>query len=178
MIFQDTKLRGVVEIQIEPKLDERGFFARTWCQKEFEKKGLNSELVQCSVSFNARKGTLRGMHYQAAPHAEAKLVRCTRGVIYDVVIDLRFGSQTFRDWVAVMLTAERRNMVYAPEGCAHGFLTLADESEVFYQMSEFYNADSARGVRWNDPAFGILWPDAVQVMSERDRTYPDFEPVE
>ncbi len=177
MIFRDTKLRGAFEIHLEPKPDERGFFARTWCQREFEENGLNPGLVQCSVSFNVRKGTLRGMHYQAHPCAEAKLVRCSRGAIYDVVIDIRPGSKTFREWTAVVLTAEKRNMVYAPEGCAHGFLTLADESEVFYQMSEFYNPDSARGVRWNDSAFQITWPAEVEVISERDRTYPDFDQV-
>ncbi len=178
MIFQDTKLRGVREVNLEPTPDERGFFARTWCKKEFEESGLNSRLVQCSVSFNTRKGTLRGMHFQVSPHAEAKLVRCIKGAIYDVVIDLRPESRTYREWIAVLLTADKRNMVYIPEGCAHGFLTLADESEVFYQMSEFYSPDSARGVRWDDPAFQIIWPDAVEVISERDRTYPDFEQVQ
>ncbi len=177
MIFQHTKLPGVSEIHLEPKPDERGFFARTWCQQECEERGLNSKMVQCSVSFNTRKGTLRGMHFQAPPHAEAKLVRCTRGAIYDVVVDLRAGSRTYKEWTAVVLTADKRNMVYVPEGCAHGFLTLCDESEVFYQMSEFYSPDSARGVRWDDPAFQIIWPDPVAVISERDRTYPDFEQV-
>jgi dTDP-4-dehydrorhamnose 3,5-epimerase len=174
MIVQDTKLRGVVEIQIEPKPDERGFFARTWCQKEFSENGLNPRLIQCSVSFNIRKGTLRGMHYQTPPHAEAKLVRCTRGAVYDVVVDLRPESCTYKEWIAVVLTADKRNMVYVPEGCAHGFLTLADDTEILYQMSECYDPGSARGVRWNDPAFQIVWPDSVQVISERDRTYPDF----
>ncbi len=178
MKFQDTKLRGVVEIQIEPRFDERGFFGRTWCQKEFEEKGLNSKLVQCSVSFNTRKGTLRGMHLQVAPHAEAKLVRCTRGSIYDVVIDLRPESHTYKEWIGVVLSPDKLNMVYVPEGCAHGFLTLTDETEVFYQMSEFYNLESAWGVRWNDPVFEIFWPDTVAVISERDRTYPDFEQVQ
>ena len=131
--------------------------------------------MQCSISFNSRKGTLRGIHYQVPPHAEAKVVRCTRGAIYDVVVDLRPDSPTYRKWSAVVLTAEKRNMVYVPEGCAHGFLTLKDESEVFYQMSEFYNPESARGVRWDDPAFNIMWPEKVAVISERDRTYPDFE---
>jgi dTDP-4-dehydrorhamnose 3,5-epimerase len=174
MIFQDIKLRGAVEINLELKPDERGFFARTWCQEEFEKSGLNPRLVQCSVSFNSRKGTLRGIHYQAAPYAEAKLVRCTRGAVYDVVIDLRPESPTFKKWVAVVLAAEKRNMVYVPEGCAHGFLTLEDECEIFYQMSEFYHPEAARGVRWDDPAFQITWPEKVEVISERDRTYPDF----
>lgn len=174
MTFDETRLSGVFEIHLEPKRDERGFFARTWCQKEFERFGLNSRVVQCSVSFNAKKGTLRGIHYQSAPFAETKLVRCTRGAIYDVVLDLRPRSPTFKNWISVVLTAENRSMVYVPEGCAHGFLTLEDETEVFYQMSEFYNAESARGVRWNDPAFKIVWPDDVKVISERDRSYPDF----
>ena len=153
MIFCETKLTGAFEVNVERKSDERGFFARTWCQREFEENGLNPKLVQCSISFNARKGTLRGMHYQAPPYAEAKLVRCTRGSIYDVVVDLRPKSPTYKDWIAVVLTAEKRNMVYVPEGCGHGFLTLEDESEIFYQMSEFYSPESARGVRWDDPAF-------------------------
>jgi dTDP-4-dehydrorhamnose 3,5-epimerase len=175
MIFLETKLRGVFEIQIEAKADERGFFARTWCQQEFEAQGLSGRLVQCSLSFNSRKATLRGMHFQAAPYGETKLIRCTQGAIYDVVLDLRRQSPTFKDWIAVMLTAEKRNMVYVPEGCAHGFLTLEDESEVSYQMSEFWNTRSARGVRWNDPAFQIKWPAKVEVISDRDRAYPDFE---
>jgi dTDP-4-dehydrorhamnose 3,5-epimerase len=175
MEYHESKLRGVFEIRIEPKEDERGFFARTWCQREFEEHGLNPRLVQCSLSFNNKKGTLRGIHYQVEPHAEAKLVRCTRGAIYDVVVDLRKQSPTFKNWIAVTLSAEKRNMVYIPEGCAHGFLTLGDSSEVFYQMSEFYHAESARGVRWNDAAFQISWPESVTVISERDRTYPDFK---
>lgn len=174
MKFLETKLPGVFEICVEPQPDERGFFARTWCQNEFEARGLNSRLVQCSISFNTRKGTLRGIHYQVEPYAEAKLVRCTRGAIYDVVLDLRVESPTFKDWIAVVLSAEARNMVYVPEGCGHGFLTLQDQSEVFYQMSEFYNVEAARGVRWNDPEFRIAWPEKVEVISERDRTYPAF----
>jgi dTDP-4-dehydrorhamnose 3,5-epimerase len=175
MTFLETKLRGVFEICPELKRDERGFFARTWCQKEFQRKGLNPRLVQCSVSFNTRKGTLRGMHYQKALFEEAKLVRCTKGSIYDVVLDLRAQSPAFKQWVGVVLTAENRKMLYLPEGCAHGFLTLEDDSEVFYQMSEFYNPESARGVRWNDPAFQIAWPEEIVVISDRDRTYPDFK---
>ncbi len=175
MKFHETKLAGVFEIQIEPKPDERGFFARTWCREEFKHRGLASNLVQCSISFNARKGTLRGMHYQAAPFPETKVVRCTQGAIYDVVLDLRPHSPTFRDWIAVVLTADNRNMIYVPKDCAHGFLTLKDDTEVFYQMSEFFNAESARGVRWDDPAFRIAWPEKVEVISERDRTYSDFE---
>jgi dTDP-4-dehydrorhamnose 3,5-epimerase len=174
MHFHETKLPGVFEIHLDPHADERGFFARTWCAKEFAANGLNPSLTQCSISFNTLKGTLRGMHFQAAPHAEAKLVRCTRGAIWDVVLDLRPQSSTFKNWIAVTLTSTNRNMVYVPENCAHGFLTLEDETEVFYQMSEFYDAESARGLRWNDPAFQISWPGKVAVISERDQKYPDF----
>jgi dTDP-4-dehydrorhamnose 3,5-epimerase len=177
MTFQQSNLAGVVEVNPEPKLDERGFFARTWCRQEFEENGLNPSLEQCNLSFNTRKGTLRGMHYQTAPYAEAKLVRCTRGAIYDVAIDLRPDSRTFRKWTALVLTADKRNMLYVPEGCAHGFLTLEAGSEVSYQMSQIYNADAARGVRWNDPAFEVVWPQEAQVISERDRSYPDFKIV-
>src|ERR1700740_3810145 len=175
MRFLETKIPGVYEISIEPKRDERGFFARSWCAQEFASHGLNSKLLQCSISFNTHKGTLRGVHYQAAPYQEAKLVRCTKGAIFDVAIDLRPRSRTFKSWVSVVLTAELRKMLYVPEGCAHGFLTLEDNTEVFYQMSEFYNPASARGVRWDDPAFQIAWPETIAVISDRDRTYPDFK---
>jgi dTDP-4-dehydrorhamnose 3,5-epimerase len=175
MIFDETKLAGVFKIRPERKPDDRGFFARTWCQKEYADHGLDARLVQCSISYNIRKGTLRGMHYQQAPFAETKVVRCTQGAIYDVVVDLRPQSPTFREWIAAFLTAENRDMMYIPKGCAHGFLTLADATEVFYQMSEFYNAESARGVRWDDPTFKIVWPEKVEAISERDRTYPDFQ---
>jgi dTDP-4-dehydrorhamnose 3,5-epimerase len=175
MIFQETNLKGAFEIHLEPRADERGFFARSWCRNEFESHKLSSRLVQCNISFNSRKGTLRGMHYQVPPFAEAKVVRCTRGSIYDVIIDLRPESPTFREWVAFVVTPEKRNMVYVPEGYAHGFLTLEDNTEVFYQMSEFYDAESARGLRWDDPAFQISWPGTVEVISERDRSYPNFE---
>ncbi|MGA9061083.1 MAG: dTDP-4-dehydrorhamnose 3,5-epimerase [Terracidiphilus sp.] len=175
MTFEETALAGVFIVHLEPKVDERGFFARTWCRQEFRQKGLNLELVQCSLSGNPRKGTLRGMHYQAAPHAEAKSVRCIRGAIFDVVLDLRQQSPTFRQWIGVTLTATNRDMVYIPEGCAHGFLTLEDQTEVFYQISEYYQPESARGVRWNDPAFNIAWPAAPELISERDRTFADFQ---
>jgi dTDP-4-dehydrorhamnose 3,5-epimerase len=175
MLFRETRIAGVFEIHLERMADERGFFARSWCRKEFEQAGLNPCLVQCSISYNPRKGTLRGMHYQAAPFEEAKLVRCTRGSIYDTVIDLRPQSPTFRQWIGVTLTAQERNMFYVPEGCAHGFLTLEDDCEVFYQMSSFYCADAGRGVRWDDPAFKIAWPERPQLLSERDRNYPDFQ---
>ena len=167
-------MRGVFEIQIQPHRDDRGFFARTWCRKEFEDQGLECELVQCSISHSMQKGTLRGMHFQAPPFQETKVVRCTQGAIYDVVLDLRPQSATFRDWIAVVLTAEIRNMIYVPKGCAHGFLTLKDDTEVFYQMSESYSPDSARGVRWDDPAFRIAWPEKVNMISDRDRMYADF----
>jgi dTDP-4-dehydrorhamnose 3,5-epimerase len=174
MTFHKTTLPGVLEVRLEPHIDERGFFARTWCRDEFEAHGLDSRLVQCSLSFSTRRGTLRGMHYQAAPFMETKLIRCTRGAIYDVVVDLRPQSPTFTQWVAVVLSAENRNMIYVPEQCAHGFLTLEENSEVLYQMSEVYHAESAAGVRWDDPAFGISWPEKVEVISERDRCYPNF----
>lgn len=174
MIFRKTKLPGVFQIEIEPKPDERGFFARSWCQKEFADNGLDSRLVQCSISYNARRGTLRGIHYQTDPYPETKVVRCTRGAIYDVVVDLRRHSATFKEWIALVLTSTNRQMVYVPPSCGHGFLTLEDETEVLYQMSEFYHPDLARGVRADDPAFQIEWPGTVQVISERDQTYPNF----
>jgi len=175
MVFQETKLPGVFEIHLEPCCDSRGFFARSWCQREFENHGLNPKVVQCNVAFNGRRGTLRGMHYQGAPKGEAKLVRCTSGSIYDVVIDLRPQSSTFKHWVAAVLSAENRHMLYIPEGCAHGLLTLTDNTEVFYQMSEFYHPELSRGVRFDDPAFQIAWPEKIEVISERDRTCPNFE---
>jgi dTDP-4-dehydrorhamnose 3,5-epimerase len=175
MIFQESKVAGAFEISIDPRFDERGFFARSWCQREFDQQGLNSHLVQCNISYNLKKHTMRGMHYQAEPFAETKVVRCVKGSIYDVVIDLRPESPTFKQWSGLTLTAANRQMLYIPEGCAHGFLTLEDQTEVLYQMSELYQADSARGVRWDDPAFRIQWPAIPELMSERDRTYPDFQ---
>ena len=174
MIFTETKLKGSSIIEPERLEDERGFFARTWCKQEFESYGLNPNLVQCSISFSKKKATLRGMHYQAAPNEEAKLVRCTSGAIYDVIVDLRSDSKTFKQWISVELTSENRKMIYIPEGFAHGFLTLEDNTEVFYQMSEFYAPESARGVRWNDSAFSISWPIDVKVISDKDKNYPDF----
>jgi len=175
MIFIETKLAGAYIIKPELYQDERGFFARTWCQREFTQHGLNRHLVQCNISFNEKKGTLRGMHFQLPPYAEAKLVRCTMGAIYDVIIDLRLDSPTFKEWVAVELTSQNRAMLYIPAGFAHGFQTLADQSEVFYQMSEFYHPESACGVRWNDIAFRIEWPINDLVMSPKDIGYPDFQ---
>jgi dTDP-4-dehydrorhamnose 3,5-epimerase len=173
--IQKTNLSQVFEIDLELKPDSRGFFARTWCQREFEDNGLNGKLVQTSISFNARKGTLRGVHYQDVPYPEAKLVRCTRGAIYDVVVDLRRDSPTFRQWVGRTLTAENRAALYVPECCGHGFITLTDDTEVLYQISEFYQPDYSKGVRWDDRAFGIAWPGEVLVISDRDRAYPDFQ---
>jgi len=176
MLFQETMLAGVFEIHLEPKTDERGFFARTWCRQEFEQQGLNPNLVQCSMSSNPRKGTLRGVHYQTGRYAEAKVVRCTKGAIYDVALDMRPHSATFLQWIGAELTALNQHALYIPDGCAHAFLTTQDETEVFYQMSEFFHPGAARGVRWNDPAFNIDWPGMVEVISDRDRSYPDFEP--
>ena len=174
VIFVKTKLAGVFIIEPDKFEDERGFLARTWSQREFAEHGLNPKLVKCNLSFNIRKGTLRGMHYQSAPFTQAKLVRCTAGAIYDVAIDLRPDSATFKKWAAVELSAENRRMFYIPEGCAHGFQTLAPATEPFYQMSDVYAPEHAGGVRWDDPAFGIEWPDDEHIIIARDRNYPDF----
>ena len=172
MIFQPTKIAGVYIIEPELIEDERGFFAMSWLPEEFERHGLNPRLAQCNISFNKLSGTVRGMHFQNEPHDEAKLVRCTRGAMYDVAIDLRRDSPTRCRWVAAELTSENRRMLYIPEGFAHGYQTLADETEVFYQISESYHPESAGGVRWNDPAFGIEWPLPVSLIAPRDATYP------
>lgn len=174
MKFTETRLRGAYLVEPEPLEDERGFFARSWCQTEFEGHHLNPNLVQCNISFNKKKGTLRGMHYQVVPHEEVKLVRCTKGAIYDVIIDLRSDSFTFQQWTAVELTAENYKMLYIPEGFAHGFQSLTDDTELFYQMSEFYHPECAQGVRWNDPAFQIEWPLPEPIIQEKDTQYLDF----
>ena len=174
MIFTETPLKGAFLIDPERREDERGFFARTWCQREFEAQGLKTTWVQCNISFNQKKGTLRGMHYQAPPYSETKLVRCTEGAIYDVILDLRPDSPSFKRWIAVELTADNRRMLFIPEGFAHGFQTLVDSTEVFYQISAFYAPAYVRGVRWDDPAFGIAWPPDERTISERDRNYPGF----
>ena len=174
MIFTETKLKGAFIVEPERLEDARGFFARSWCQKEFATHGLSPRIVQCNISFNVKRGTLRGMHYQAAPYEEAKLVRCTNGAIHDVIVDLRPDSSTYKQHLEAVLTAENRKMLFIPEGFAHGFLTLDDNTEVYYQMSEFYSPEHARGFRWNDPAFSITWPEDIRVISERDRNYPDF----
>ncbi len=174
MLFTETRLRGAYFVDVKRYEDERGFFGRAWCQQEFEAHGLNSKLAQCDISFNKKRGTLRGMHYQAAPYQEAKLVRCTMGALYDVIIDLRSNSDTFKQWLAVELTAQNRRALYIPEGFAHGFQTLTDGAEVFYQMSEVYHPEAARGLRWNDEAFHIEWPIEALVISQKDRDYPDW----
>ena len=174
MIFHPTDVAEVWVVEPERHEDGRGFFARTWDSETFAERGLRDVVVQASISFNRRRGTLRGMHYQAAPHEEAKLVRCTAGRIFDVAVDLRPTSATFRRWVGVELSAESRKALYVPEGCAHGFLTLEDDCEIAYQMSSPYVPDDARGVRFDDPAFAIVWPGEITVINERDRSYPDF----
>jgi dTDP-4-dehydrorhamnose 3,5-epimerase len=174
MRFTETALPGAFVVDVERHDDERGFFARSWCAQEFQDRRLNPCVVQCNVSWNRVKGTLRGMHYQVAPHAEVKLVRCTKGAVYDVIIDLRDTSPTFLQHVGFELSADHHRALYIPEGFAHGFLTLRDDSEVFYQMSAIYEPSAVRGVRWNDPAFGVSWPLPVSVISDRDRHYADF----
>ena len=176
MIFTETPLPGAFIIEAEPLEDSRGLFARTWCLAEFEARGLETRIAQCSTSLSTVSGTLRGMHYQVSPRAETKLVRCTRGSIYDVIIDLRPESPMFTRHFGVVLTADNRKMIYVPTGFAHGFQTLQDGTELFYQVSEFYSPEHARGVRWNDPVFGIGWPDAERTIADRDRDYPDFRP--
>ena len=174
MIFTETKLRGAFIVDVERFEDMRGFFARCWSQSEFAVQGLNSKLAETNLSFNRKEGTLRGMHFQIAPNAQIKLVRCTAGSIYDVIVDLRPDSTTFKQWTTVELTAANHRQLYIPEGFAHGFQTMTHETEVFYQMSTPYVSESARGVRWNDPAFGIDWPPAERTIIARDQTYPDF----
>jgi dTDP-4-dehydrorhamnose 3,5-epimerase len=175
MIFTETKLKGAFVIDLEKRGDDRGFFARVFCRNEFEAHGLNSFVAQANTSYSKQCGTLRGMHFQRAPHQEAKLVRCTRGALHDVIVDLRRDSPTFREWVGVDLTAENYRMLYVPEGFGHGFQTLSEDTEVTYLVSEYYEPQAEGGVRFNDPAFGIEWPVEVTEMSEKDRNWPDFE---
>jgi dTDP-4-dehydrorhamnose 3,5-epimerase len=176
MTFEPAGLDGAWVLGLERHEDDRGFFARLWCASEFGSRSLAGTLQQCSLSYNRHARTVRGMHYQAPPREEAKIVRCVAGGIYDVLVDLRRGSPTFRQWVAHELTAENRLACYVPEGLAHGFQTLTDDAEVLYFISEPYDPALARGVRWDDPAFAIRWPLPVSTISERDRSYPDFEP--
>jgi len=174
MIFKETKLKGAFIIKPEPIRDHRGFFARAWCQKEFKAQGLTTNFVQANITFSPKRGTLRGLHYQIAPHKEIKLVRCTRGAIYDVIIDLRPESPTFKQWLGTELTAGNHKMIYIPGEFAHGYQILMDNTEVFYQVGAFYAPQYERGIRWNDPTFAIDWPitDAL-TLSEKDQHCPD-----
>jgi dTDP-4-dehydrorhamnose 3,5-epimerase len=173
MRFEETKLPGAFVIDLEPRVDARGFFARAWCHREFEEHGLTADLAQANIAFNRFPSTLRGLHYQLAPFEEAKLVRCTRGALYDVIVDLRPASATFLHWIGVELTADNRRMLYVPEGFAHGYQTLMPETEAFYQVTQFYAPDAERGVRWDDPAIGIEWPAASnRLISEKDQAWP------
>jgi len=176
MIFTETPIAGAFLIDIEAHRDERGSFGRSFCAREFEEHGLSPVVAQCNVSTNLEKGTLRGMHSQTPPHEEDKLVRCTQGSIYDVILDLRAASPSYRQHFGASLTAANHRALYIPKGVFHGFLTLEDDCEVYYQMSEFYSPSGGRGVRWDDPAFGIEWPGEVRVISDRDANYPDFDP--
>jgi dTDP-4-dehydrorhamnose 3,5-epimerase len=175
MIFTPTELEGAYLVDLEPRADDRGFFARAWCEQEFDEQGLSTRIAQCNISFNRRSSTLRGLHYQATPHAEVKLIRCTRGAIYDVIVDLRPDSPTWKRWLGVELTAENRRMLYVPEGFAHGYQTLVDDTETFYQVSTPYAPQAEAGVRWDDPAFSIEWPDPDRaLLSDKDRSWPDY----
>lgn len=174
MLFRETKLEGAFTIDLHRIEDSRGFFARAFCKHEFEQHGLNPTVAQCNVSFNPHQYTLRGMHYQLAPFQEVKLVRCTAGAIFDVIVDLRTDSPTYRQWTGMELSAKNRRWLYVPEGFAHGYLTLTQNSEVFYQVSQFYSPEYERGIRWNDPAFCIEWPTAPLVISPKDASHPDF----
>lgn len=178
MIFSETPIAGAWLIDLEPRGDERGFFARVWCERELNDRGLVSRFVQCNNAFSRRKGTLRGLHYQVEPHAEVKLMRCIRGAVFDVIVDVRPLSPTYLRWFGVELTADNRRMLYVPEGCAHGYQTLTDDSEVLYPVSAAFAPDAERGIRWNDPLFAIEWPGEVSpLVSEKDRRWPDFVPV-
>lgn len=175
MIFRETKIEGAFVIGLEKHRDERGSFARTWCREEFRLNGIKAQPVQSNTAFSAKKGTLRGMHYQMEPYAEAKLVRCIRGGIFDVLVDLRPDSATYTHWFGIELTPANDRMLYIPEGCAHGYQSLSDASEAFYLSTQFYTPESERGVRWDDPMFNIEWPIVTDIaMSEKDRNWPDF----
>jgi dTDP-4-dehydrorhamnose 3,5-epimerase len=175
MKFTPTPLAGAFVVELEPNEDERGMFARTYCEREFATHGIRARFVQANVSVTRQRGMLRGMHLQAPPHEEAKLVRCVHGRVHDVMLDLRPGSATFAKWYAVELDAERHNAVYIPEGCAHGFQALRADSELLYQMSAFYVPEAKRGVRWNDPVFGIAWPVPDALVSESDQSFARFD---
>lgn len=175
MIFTETKLPGAFIIDIEKHQDDRGFFARAWCQNEFEAQGLNTHWVQANLGFSNKKGTIRGLHYQIAPHAEIKLIRCIRGAVYDVIVDLRPESPTYKQWLGVELTADNHKMFYIPEGFAHGYQALVDDAETFYQVSQFYAPGAEKGIRWNDSAFNIEWAITKNlILSEKDKSWPDY----
>jgi dTDP-4-dehydrorhamnose 3,5-epimerase len=176
MLFRETTLPGAYLVELEKREDIRGFNARMWCREEFGARGLAADLVQINIIYNPRKGTLRGMHYQVAPHAESKLFRCSRGAIFDAIIDLRPDSPTYRKWFSVELTADDYTMLYVPANFAQGFLTLEDDTEVTYHVSEFYSPESERGVRYDDRSFGIAWPGSIEVISQKDRRWPDWRP--
>lgn len=174
LLFRETKLKGSFEITIEKLSDDRGFFGRVWDKKIFEEYGLNSNLAQCNVSRSMKEGTIRGMHYQISPYEESKLIRCTRGKILDVIIDLRKNSSTYKQWISVELSSENYRMLYVPEGFGHGFQSLVDDTEIFYQVSQFYTPGSERGIRWDDSTFNIEWPLENKILSEKDKSWPDF----
>jgi dTDP-4-dehydrorhamnose 3,5-epimerase len=176
MFFNETRLKGAYIIELEKIVDDRGFFSRVWCQKEFQTHGLNPNIAQCNLTFSVNKGTLRGLHYQIAPHSEVKIVSCIRGKIYDVIVDLRPKSPSYLQWMSFELSSDNRKMIYIPENFAHGYLTLIDDTEVFYQVSQFYSTGSECGIRWNDPSVNIKWPKVSNlILSEKDREWPDFK---
>jgi len=174
MLFTETTLPGAFVIDIAPIEDERGFFARTWAPEEFERRGLDPAVVQCNASWNRKRGTLRGMHFQTEPFGEVKIVRCTHGALLDVIVDLRRSSPTYCQWTSVELAAANHRALYIPQGFAHGYITLTDDVEAYYHVSAPFSPAHAAGVRWNDPAFNITWPFVPAVISEKDRTWPDF----
>jgi len=177
MVFSETTVKGAYVIDIEKRRDDRGFFARAWCKKEFEERGLNSAPVQMNIAYSRNAGTVRGLHYQMPPYGESKLIRCIRGAIYDVIVDLRQDAPSYMRWTGVVLTEDEYKMVYVPEGCAHGYQTLAEDSVVLYQVSQYYKPESERGIRYDDPAFNIKWPIAENlVVSEKDRNIMDYVP--
>lgn len=175
MIFTETNIRGVYIIESELLVDERGFFARSFCKEEFQKHGLETEIRQCNISYNKKKGTLRGMHYQVSPFEEAKIVSCTQGSIYDVIVDVRRDSPTYLSWQAEKLSPDSYRSIFVPKGCAHGFQTLEDNCTVYYQMGEYYHPECAKGIRWNDPSIGMVWPVNTMIISEKDKNYRNFE---
>ena len=175
MIFRETKLEGSFIIEVRKIADERGFFGRSWCKREFNAQKLSAEMAQANIAFSFHKGTLRGLHYQQEPFAEAKLVRCTRGAAYDVILDLRPDSPTYGQWIGTELTQDNYHMIYAPEGFAHGYLTLEDDTEMSYSVSQFYAPEAERGIRYDDPAFGIAWPADIRLVSDKDKGWPNYD---